>query len=153
MRNCEQKLGVTMKKILLIIFLVLFTSFILAENVTYRISGKVYFTHQKPIYIFLVDEETSKKPLVGIDTLIIIPSLQDSSNTQYTFNNVKEGKYGVRCFQDLNGNGKLDRGLFGPSEPWGLSWNESKTSNWPSFKNFCFDISNDKINVDIRLKD
>ena len=109
----------------------------------------------KHIYIFLVDEETSKKPFIGIDTLIIKPNSQAVTNgyIQYAFSNVKKGTYGIRCFQDLNGNGKLDKGLFGPSEPWGLSWNERRTSNWPSFNNFYFFASNDMINVDIRLKD
>jgi len=33
---------------------------------------------------------------------------------------------GSRCFQDLNRNQKLDRGMFGPKEPYGLSWKDDK---------------------------
>ncbi len=144
-----------MKKTVLIVFLITLITVIYAENKFFSVSGKVYFTHQKPIYIYLVDEESSKKPFTGIDSLAVTPDLKDVSNgyIRYIFYNIKPGKYGIRCFQDINENEKLDRGFSGPSEPWGLSWNESKTTNWPSFKNFCFSISNDKNDVNVLLKD
>ena len=72
----------------------------------------------------------------------------------YHFQNVKQGMYGIRCFQDLNNNNKLDRALFGPSEPWGLSWlswNENKTFNWPSFNDFSFDVTTDIKNIDVKF--
>jgi len=35
----------------------------------------------------------------------------------FVFNDVKAGIYGIRCFQDQNNDGKLNIGMFGPSEP------------------------------------
>ena len=35
----------------------------------------------------------------------------------FAFHNVPEGIYGIRCFQDNNNNGKLDKDFFSPSEP------------------------------------
>lgn len=147
--------GEIMKVISRVLFLMLLSYNIHAENETFSISGKVFFSYQKPIYIFLVDEETSKKPFVGIDTLIIIPNSKDITNGYITFKftNIKKGEYGIRCFQDINGNKKLDRGLFGPKEPWGLSWNKYKTFWWPSFKDFCFILTSDKKYINIKLKD
>jgi uncharacterized protein (DUF2141 family) len=128
---------------------------IYADNQTFNIFGKVYFTHKKTIHIFLVDEEISKKPFIGIDTLIVTPNSVDIDNgyISYIFRNVRDGVYGIRCFQDMNGNKKLDEGLFGPDEPWGLSWNENKKDNWPSFKNFCFKVTCNTNSIDIKLKD
>ena len=138
---------------LTIMFIMLFSFTIYADDFKYSISGKIFFNYEKPIHIFLVDEETSKKPFIGIDKLIIMPNKKDISNgyTSYQFTNVKKGIYGIRCFQDMNDNQQLDKGLFGPSEPWGLSWNENKTSKWPSFDNFCFELSNDTNTIDIKL--
>ena len=145
-----------MKKLITFLFISLTVlSFnIYAENITFTISGKLYFIHQKTIYIFLVDEETSKKPLIGIDTLVITPTQEDISRgyVHYIFCNVKKGKYAIRYFQDLNENGKLDTGLCGPIEPWGLSWNKYKSTIWPSFINFCFDVTKDINNMDLMLK-
>jgi len=144
-----------MKNILSIIFFVILPLSIFADNQIFNISGKVHFIYKKPIYLFLVDEVTSKKPFIGIDSLMITPNSQDITNgyITYKFNNVKKGEYGIRCFQDMNENKKLDKGLFGPSEPWGFSWNEYKASNWPSFKNFCFTVTSDTNNIDIELKE
>ena len=142
-----------MKKKLIVSFILFFSFTIFANNLNHSISGKIFFNYEKPIYIFLVDEETSKKPFIGIDKLIIMPNKKYISNgyISYKFNNVKMGIYGIRCFQDMNDNKKLDKGLFGPSEPWGLSWNKNETTKWPSFKNFCFELSKDTNSIDITL--
>ncbi len=42
------------------------------------------------------------------------------------FKNIPKGVYGIRCYQDLNGNMKLDKGLFGPKEPRAMSWSKGR---------------------------
>jgi uncharacterized protein (DUF2141 family) len=66
-----------------------------------------------------------------------------SKKIAYEFLSVLGGTYGIRCFQDLNGNGKLDKGLFGPSEPWALSWTVKKRFP-PRFNDISFDLHEDK---------
>lgn len=45
-----------------------------------------------------------------------------SGTTVVTVPGVPPGRYAAQVFQDVNGNGKLDRGLFGvPKEPIGIS--------------------------------
>lgn len=145
-----------MKKLILLnIFAFIICGSLFADEQVFNISGKIYFSNKKPIYVYLVDEETSKKPFTGNQTLIITPSNNDISNgyISFQFNNIKPDIYGIRCFQDLNDNKKLDKGLIGPSEPWGLSWNNDRITQWPSFENFNFNVTTDVDNINIKLKD
>lgn len=89
------------------------------------ISGEIHTTIQNKgkIIVFLVDETTFKMPLTGIDTVIIKPT---GSIVHFTFKSCKRGTYGIRCFHDLNNNGTLDKGIFGPTEPYGFSWKTGK---------------------------
>lgn len=63
-------------------------------------------------------------PFKGLRELVlkISPDEVQKKKVPFKFEGLQQGTYGVRCFQDVNGNGKLDKGLFGPSEPWGMSW-------------------------------
>jgi len=137
----------------LIIFFFL-SGFLYAGANNYVVEGKIYKISDAPVYIFLVDEETSKIPFSGIKKLIIKPDSQavKTGFVRFIFNDVPEGTYGIRCFQDINNNGKLDKGIFGPSEPWGLSWNKYKTSKWPRFINFSFSVSGNIENLQIYLQ-
>ena len=95
-----------------------------AQKTLNSIQGEITLSSAKgKVYIFLVDEKTFDVPLSGIYTLKIEPV---SSILYFRFSKVKKEVYGIRCFQDLNNNGILDRGMFGPTEPYGFSWKSSK---------------------------
>lgn len=49
----------------------------------------------------------------------------------FQFTDIPSGKYGIRCFLNEDGNQKLNKGIFGPAEPWGMSWQGEKASGWP----------------------
>lgn len=111
------------------------------QAVEFRIYGTLEVKETKgTIYLNVVDQHHFEIPQSGIDTLIL--QVKSKSN-HYEFLNIPEGTYGLRCFQDLNGNGFLDKGLFGPSEPWALSWREKKKFP-PRFKDISFDLHEDK---------
>lgn len=134
-----------MKKTILLIQL--FIAVMLpAENSGFSVSGKINISLQKSVYIYLVDEESLKIPFTGFMELKIMPEKEDLHKgfIFFEFNNVPAGIYGIRIFQDKNENGKLDKGLFGPTEPWGLSWNDDKYFGWPKFNDYCFAVSADK---------
>jgi len=96
-----------------------------AQDSEQCINGSIFVTQLTgDIYVFLVNSETFGIPLSGIDTIIIKAK---AKTIHFNFTQVKPGIYGIRCFQDLNCNEKLDRGLFGPSEPYGFSWNKRET--------------------------
>ena len=97
-----------------------------AQGDKITISGQVILTKQQlvgEIIIFLVDETAFKTPLTGIDTVIIKPT---GKTVEFTFKPQKKGMYGIRCFHDINSNGKLDKKGFFPSEPYGFSWKSGK---------------------------
>jgi len=63
-----------------------------------------------------------------------------------------EGEYAVAAYQDRNGNGVLDHGLFQiPSEPYGLSNNFRPKWSKPKFDDCKFDLSG-KVVSNIVLK-
>ena len=68
--------------------------------------------------------------------------------TTIVFNDLPKGKYAVSVYQDNNGNGQLDKNIFGiPKEKYGFSNNSDR----PDFRKCLFDF-NDDISITIKLK-
>lgn len=108
----------------------------------YSITGRVLISKEGVLYIYLVDEEQFSIPFTGIKELIV-PISQvylDSGTVSFAFQNIPAGRYGIRVFIDTNNNGKLDRGLSGPKEPWGMSWQEKRVARIPRFKDIAFQL-------------
>ena len=93
-------------------------------------------------------------PFKGLRELVIKigPDEVQKKKVPFKFEGLQQGTYGVRCFQDVNGNGKLDKGLFGPSEPWGMSWQREKLSRWPKFEHIAFEVRSNIKNIQIALE-
>lgn len=64
---------------------------------------------------------------------------------------VTPGRWALSAFEDVNGNGVLDMGLFGPTEPNGFF---KAFSGWhkPQFDEVAFDVDGGVSGVDIALK-
>src|SRR5690606_742307 len=68
------------------------------------------------------------------------------------FEGVENGIYAISVFHDENGNGKLDTGMFGiPSEPVGTSNNAAGFFGPPEFKDAKFEVTGEKIELNINL--
>ena len=91
-------------------------------NESYSINGKVLVKDLGVLFVYLVDEKQFKIPLTGIQTQTdtITQKHLEKGYIEFSFKNIPEGIYGIRVIIDKNNNQKLDRGLFGPSEPWGM---------------------------------
>jgi len=77
----------------------------------------------------------------------------ETDSVQHTFENVPFGTYAVAVFQDLNGNGELDRNFFGiPSEPYAFSNNPAVKWQEPLFREAAFVLSQAEMRVSIQLK-
>ena len=89
----------------------------------FTVSGECQVTGRGLLHVFLVDERSFSVPMSGIQavTTTLDASGPKTRRVAFAFT-VPQGTYGIRCFLDVNGNGGLDRGLFGPMEPWGMSW-------------------------------
>jgi uncharacterized protein (DUF2141 family) len=121
-----------------------------AQSSDVTISGEIITTSQNKgqIIVFLVNETMFKIPLTGVDTTIISPI---DRKVYFTFNPCKKGTYGIRCFHDVNSNGILDKGMFGPTEPYGFSWKSGKKFPF-DFSDISFFADSDKSKT-IKMED
>ncbi|MFA9388220.1 MAG: DUF2141 domain-containing protein [Prolixibacteraceae bacterium] len=119
----------------------------MAQKETYNVAGRINAANPKgKIYVFLCNDSIFNIPFSGIDTLEFWVNY-DKTQVTYEFKNVPAGRYAIRAYQDVNGNHKLDKWLFGPLEPWGFSYQE-KMSFPPEFDDISFDLLYDmRINI------
>lgn len=70
------------------------------------------------------------------------------------FPSVVAGRYAVVVFHDRNDNGRIDHGLFGPSEPLGFSGGFvlSLLSGRPTFEALKFDFDGTPATLDLAVK-
>lgn len=75
-----------------------------------------------------------------------------SSTIRFVFEGLAPGKYAIAAYQDLNGNGSLDRSKLGlPLEPFGFS-NEAGQSARPSFSAASFSLGEGRKEIYVRLR-
>lgn len=143
-----------LKNLIWTIVLVVIPLSVQGQGHTHVISGTVSFQKQGDIYVYLVTEEDFKTPFTGSQVLRLEIEAQERTveEVPFRFEKVEAGIYGIRCFQDVNGNGKLDRGLRGPLEPWGMSWQEEKPKKWPRFSHIAFEVKQNITNMHIKLQ-
>ena len=73
------------------------------------------------------------------------------SQLQTTFS-VEPGDYAIAIFHDENGNGKMDKKLFGiPKEPYGFSNNFRPKMSAPKFSDCQFSVDHDEKKISITL--
>jgi len=121
------------------------------QSQEYKISGTIHNIKEnkgeRVFYVYLLTKETFKKPYTGIKK-IKIEAGENQNPIAFEFKNVSKDTYGIRCFQDLNDNGKLDRFLIIPKEPWTLSWKDNKKHMPPEFEDISFEVDG---NVEVNL--
>ena len=101
------------------------------DNQVYKVAGEILLKKIKKggsLYVMLVTEESFKKPLHGLKKMIFKIGDKEikDKRVSFKFDEIPPGTYGIRCFLDEDGNEKLNKGAFGPSEPWGMSWQGEK---------------------------
>lgn len=78
--------------------------------------------------------------------------VQEASLPEIVFKNLPPNVYAFAVYHDENGNGILDKNVFGvPKEKYAFSNNARETFSAPSFKSASFDLNQDK-KVKITLK-
>ncbi len=141
-------------KILILTVIALFIQKALPSQ-NYTISGSIENLETQTgnngstLHIYLLTKGTFEKPFTGIRKIPIKVS-EGMKKKDYKIPNVKEGIYGIRCFQDLNNNGELDRFLIIPKEPWSLSWQKNNKSVPPKFNDISFKVDKD-VEIDLDL--
>jgi uncharacterized protein (DUF2141 family) len=98
---------------------------------------------QGSLYIRIQNEQEE----VVVNRIVLVSGLKMS----VTFKDLASGKYAISVFQDVNNNGKLDIGMFGPKEPYGFSNNVRGILSAPDFQSQLFDLEQSSA-IQITLK-
>ena len=95
--------------------------------------------------IYNSDTTFMKKPYKGYAIKVIDTSLEFTVE-------LPEGEYAFSVYHDVNGNNKLDTGIFGiPTEPYGFSNNAKGFMGPPSFEKAKFSLTTDSLVIRINL--
>jgi uncharacterized protein (DUF2141 family) len=120
---------------------------------THEVEGHCLVDREGILFVYVVDERGFASPLTGFRELSLPVGPIELTAGKVKFSlTLPSGKFGIRCFLDLNGNGRLDRGLLGPSEPWGMSWNGLKRFGFPHFEDIVFVVDRDIRGLQIELR-
>jgi uncharacterized protein (DUF2141 family) len=115
-----------------------------AQPQTVNISGKITgASGNHPIYVALWDSSGFlNKPVQQV-------RIEPHGNTAFQFH-APAGSWAISAYEDENGNGKLDFGLFAPKEPSGF-WRPFHGWHKPRFAEVSSNITADVSNADIEL--
>lgn len=103
---------------------------VLAGDLTIEISGIT--PNRGKVYVAVYDVPESF-PISGRQRVGQVVTPDDRHLTVH-FKDMPPGHYAAVAFQDVNGNGKLDKNFLGiPKEPYGFSNNARGTAGPPSF--------------------
>ena len=124
-------------------------------------TGEVTFTKSGDITLRLITEEQYKKSrddddekeekkgshdfaadkdIIGFLILKVGKKELERKKVVFAFTNVPEGIYVIESYQDVNGNGELDEGKFGPKDPWGTYRPKRPFFRGPKFKEVKFEV-------------
>ena len=141
------------RKIIAILFLVMpILSWVPAEGFT--VGGEISFTKTGDLFIQLATEEEFNNDRMPPFALVLRvgPEEIKKGKVPFQFGGVPKGTYGIRCFQDVNENQKLDRGVFSPKEPWGVYRPSRPTFRGPKFEEISFSVDRDIVDVLVEVK-
>lgn len=92
--------------------------------------------------------------LWGADGFLVHPleevQIAPGAATDFHFN-VRPGSWALSAYEDVNENGKLDMGAFGPKEPSGW-WRPFHAWRKPRFEDVAVDVKKDEAGIEIRVK-
>jgi uncharacterized protein (DUF2141 family) len=131
----------------------------ISASSSYRVAGSISFTKKGNILLQLVDKNSFEK--AGRDaggnkqlSMKIEVGSQElqAKKVSFAFDGVPAGRYAIRAFQDVNGNGILDSGAMGPTEPWGFYKPSRPVFRSPRFDEVAFNLDADITDANFELK-
>ncbi len=73
------------------------------------------------------------------------------ASARIVFRDVPYGTYAISLYHDVNANGKMDMGAFGPLEPYGFSNNAKAVFSAPPFSKAAFTHDSEQTTTTIKL--
>lgn len=144
-----------LKKLILIVALFLLpVSPLPAQQATFMVSGEISFLKTGDLYVQLITkEEFDSGKDAGFGIIVVVgPEDIRKGRAPFSFTGVPKNTYGIRCFQDMNGTGKMEKGMFGPKEPWGTYRPARPIFRSPRFDEISFEVNRDIKDIKIELK-
>ncbi len=133
---------------------VLLPSFIGAEE-GFTVTGEIAFKKTGNLYLQMETEQEFKdqKASVRFQLVIKIGEAElHAKKATFAFENVPAGTYAIMVFQDVDGNGELNMGMFGPKEPWGNYRKKRPRFRGPKFSEMAFEVKEDITDIRIEVK-
>jgi len=134
---------------LIILMTLLMASFARMETPGFSVAGKIIFYKKGDLYIKVVNETefNEGKDSVYLDKIRMGTEEIGKKQVSFKFDGIPQGIYGILCFQDVNGNGKLDKG-----EPWGVYRNVRHALRGPKFEEIAFEVNRNITDIQLEVK-
>ena len=124
-----------------------------AAPLSVRVAGEVRFKKSAPIFLRLIALDEAKTEVVVRERIIELTTDDVArAAVPFEFAGLTPGRYALKCFQDTNGNQKIDIGLFGPKEPWATYRLAKPKLRAPRFEEMAFDAVQDVTNAHLILR-
>jgi uncharacterized protein (DUF2141 family) len=140
------RLGMKLKGLYLLMCLAFCPTMVIAETLVINFSGvQVGKGNIRAAVFDSADEFPSGKYIKSISVA------GDAETIRIEVSNLVPGQYAISAFQDLNGNDKIDKNIFGiPKEPYGFSgkWK----SGAASFDEALFQLKPEGAEISIKMK-
>jgi len=128
-----------MRSLLLFLIATALTAQETLPHASVRVAGEIRFKKTAPVFLRLLALDEAKQAFVAREQIIEIKTEDIARGTlRFEFAGLAPGHYALKCFQDVNGNKKLDIGMFGPKEPWSTyrlarpKFRRRASRRWPS---------------------
>lgn len=105
--------------LLLYLFGVIYSLTAQNPDTTFIVGG--FITNYKPekaVCIALFTSDDSFKKCEPYKSLRFANKKLPSDTLHYVFSDVESGEYIIAAYQDMNGDNKMNKGMFGPTEPY-----------------------------------
>ena len=148
--------------------LLVLPTFMWAESQGFKVAGEISFSKTGDIYVAIVtkaefekdareraktgENKKAQKPSPFSMIITIGEAEQKTHKVSFAFGNVPAGTYGIEAFQDVNGNGQLDMGMFGSKEPWGMYRPSRPALRGPKFKEIAFEVKQNITDIRFEVK-
>ena len=148
--------------------LIVLPTFVWAESQGFKVAGEISFTKTGDIYLALVtkaqfEKDARERAKAGEKKkyqesspfrmiITIGDAEQKTHKVSFVFEHVPAGTYGIQSFQDVNGNGQLDIGIFSAKEPWGMYRPSRPAFRSPNFEEIAFEVKQDLTDIQLELK-
>lgn len=132
----------------------------------FTVSGEVTFPKTGNLFIKMMtaeefnmsheeeeDEQREPKTEARFHAILEVREQEaEQKKVTFEFEHVPAGTYGIMCFQDVNGNEKLDSGMFGPKEPWGSYRHKRPHFRGPKFEEIKFDVKENMTAIQFKIE-